>query len=73
MLHVFKTPAMKTIKVIECAGMWTMRPPKKKLWILQERGEAYLYEIEEDLELNHKLICQIVDKLKREGCLTVLL
>ncbi|MGD0954186.1 MAG: hypothetical protein ABR985_17655 [Methanotrichaceae archaeon] len=30
------------------------------------------YEIEEDLELDYKLICQIMDELKREGRLEVL-
>ena len=38
----------------------------------QERGEAYPSDIEEDLELDYKLICQIVDELKREGRLEVL-
>lgn len=38
----------------------------------QDRGEAYPSDIEEDLELNYKLICQIVDELKREGRLEVL-
>ena len=38
----------------------------------QGRWEAYPSEIEEDLELDYKLICQIVEELKREGCLVVL-
>jgi biopolymer transport protein ExbD len=38
----------------------------------QEKGEAYPSEIEEDLELDYKLICEIVDELKREGRLKVL-
>jgi hypothetical protein len=38
----------------------------------QERGEAYPSEIEEDLELDYKLICQIANELKREGRLEVL-
>jgi len=38
----------------------------------QERGKAYPSDIEEDLELDYKLICQIVEDLKREGRLEVL-
>lgn len=38
----------------------------------QGRWEAYPSEIEEDLELDYKLICQIVEELKREGRLEVL-
>lgn len=38
----------------------------------QERSEAYASEIEKDLELDYKLICQIMDELKREGRLAVL-
>jgi len=37
----------------------------------QEKGEAYPSEIEEDLKLDYKLICKIVDELKREGRLKV--
>jgi len=33
----------------------------------QERSEAYPSEIEEDLELDYELVCQIVEELKREG------
>ncbi len=33
--------------------------------VFQERGEAYPSEIEEDLQLDYSLICQIVDELKR--------
>ena len=50
-----------------------MRPLRSKSWgTFRERGEAYPSEIEEDLELDYKLICQIVDELKREGRLEVL-
>jgi hypothetical protein len=38
----------------------------------QEKVEAYPSDIEEDLELDYKLICQIVEELKREGRLEVL-
>jgi hypothetical protein len=45
---------------------------KEVMGYFQERGEAYPSDIEEDLELNYKLICQIVEELKREGRLEVL-
>ena len=45
---------------------------KEVMGYFQERGEAYPSEIEEDLELDYKLICQIVDELKIEGRLAVL-
>lgn len=38
----------------------------------QDKGEAYPSEIEEDLELDYKLICEIIDELMREGRLKVL-
>jgi hypothetical protein len=38
----------------------------------QARWEAYPSEIEEDLELDYKFICQIVEELRREGRLEVL-
>jgi hypothetical protein len=37
-----------------------------------ERSEAYPSDIEEDLKLDYKLICQIVEELKKEGRLEVL-
>jgi hypothetical protein len=37
-----------------------------------ERSEAYPSDIGEDLELDYKLICQIVEELKKEGRLEVL-
>ena len=45
---------------------------KEGVEYFQEKGEAYPSEIEEDLELDYKLICEIVDELKREGRLKVL-
>jgi hypothetical protein len=39
----------------------------------QERGETYPSEIEDDLQLDYKLICQIVEELKREGRLEALM
>jgi hypothetical protein len=45
---------------------------KEVMGYFQESGEAYPSDIEEDLELDYKLICQIVEELKREGRLEVL-
>lgn len=45
---------------------------KEVMGYFQEKGEAYPSEIEEDLGLDYKLICEIVDELKREGRLKVL-
>lgn len=39
---------------------------------IQERREAYPSEVEEDLELDYKLVCKIVEELKREGRLELL-
>ena len=62
-----KLAAIKTINT----AILTTRPPKKKLWDTSRRGEAYASEIGEDLELDYKLICQIMDDLNREGRLAV--
>lgn len=59
----------KTIKYRD-VGYETAK--KEVMGYFRGLGEAYPSEIEEDLELDYKLICQIVDELKREGRLTVL-
>ena len=45
---------------------------KEVVEYFQEKGEAYPSEIEENLELDYKLICEIIDELMREGRLKVL-
>jgi hypothetical protein len=45
---------------------------KKKLWDTSRREAKRASEIEEDLELDYELMCQIMDELKREGRLAVL-
>jgi hypothetical protein len=40
---------------------------KMVIGYLQERAEAYPSDIEEDLERDYKLICQILEELKRVG------
>ena len=45
---------------------------KEVVEYFQDKGEAYPSEIEEDLKLDYKLICEIVDELMREGRLKVL-
>jgi Arc/MetJ-type ribon-helix-helix transcriptional regulator len=64
-----KLAAIKTIKYRD-VDYGTAK--KEVMGYFQERGEAYPSDIEEDLELDYKLICQIVDELKREGRLEVL-
>ena len=64
-----KLTAIKTIKYRD-VDYDTAK--KEVMGYFQERREAYPSEIEEDLELDYKLICQIVEELKREGRLGVL-
>ena len=64
-----KLAAIKTIKYRD-VDYETAK--KEVMEYFQERGEAYASEIEEDLELDYKLICQIMDELEREGRLAVL-
>ena len=64
-----KLTAIKTIKYRD-VDYETVK--KEVMGYFRERGEAYPSEIEEDLELDYKLICQIVEELKREGRLEVL-
>ena len=45
---------------------------KEVIGYFEERGEAYPSEVEEDLELDYKLVCEIVEELKREGRLGLL-
>ncbi len=63
-----KLAAIKTIKYRD-VDYETAK--KEVMGYFRDRGEAYPSEIEEDLELDYKLICQIVDELKREGRLEV--
>ena len=56
-----KLAAIKTIKYRD-VDYETAK--KEVMGYLQERGEAYASEIEEDLELDYQLICQIMDELK---------
>ena len=60
------------IKTIKYRNVDYETAKKEVIGYFQERGEAYASEIEEDLELDYKLICKIVDELKREGRLAVL-
>ncbi len=64
-----KLAAIKTIKYRDV----DYETAKKEVrGYFQERGEACPSDIEEDLELDYKLVCQIVEELKREGRLEVL-
>ena len=64
-----KLAAIKTIKYRD-VDYETAK--KEVMGYFRERGEAYPSEIEEDLQLDYRLICQIVEELKREGRLEVL-
>ena len=63
---------MKAIKLIECRDVDYETAKKEVMGYLPERSEAYAYDIEEDLDLDYELICQIIDELKREVRLAVL-
>lgn len=63
---------LAVIKTIKYRNVDYDTAKKEVMGYFQERGEAYPSEIEEDLELDYKLICQIVNELKREGRLEVL-
>ncbi len=58
-----KLTAIKTIKYRDI-NYDTAK--KEVMGYFQERREAYPSEIEEDLELDYKLICQIVEELKEK-------
>jgi Arc/MetJ-type ribon-helix-helix transcriptional regulator len=63
---------LAAIKTIKYRDIDYETAKKEVMGYFRDRGEAYASEIEEDLELDYKLICQIVDELKREGRLEVL-
>ena len=63
---------LAVIKTIKYRDVDYDTAKKEVMGYFQERGEAYPSQIEEDLELDYKLICQITDELKREGRLEVL-
>jgi hypothetical protein len=62
---------LAAIKIIKYRDVDYDTAKKEVMGYFQERGDAYPSDIEEDLELEYKLICQIVDELKREGRLQV--
>jgi hypothetical protein len=61
-----------SIKTIKYRDVDYETAKKEVMGYFQGRGEAYPSEIEEYLELDYKLICQIVDELKSEGRLEAL-
>ena len=63
---------LAAIKTIKYRDVYYETAKTEVMGYFQERGEAYPSDIEEDLELDYKLICQIVEELKREGRLEVL-
>lgn len=63
---------LAAIKTIKYRNVDYETAKKEIIGYFQQRGEAYPSEIEEDLELDYQLICQIIAELKREGRLEVL-
>lgn len=63
---------LAAIKTIKYRDIDYDTAKKEVMGYFQERGEAYPSDIEEDLELDFKLVCQIVEELKREGRLELL-
>jgi Arc/MetJ-type ribon-helix-helix transcriptional regulator len=63
---------LAAIKTIKYRDIDYDTAKKEVMGYFQERGEAYPSEIEEDLELDYELVCQIVEELKREGRLELL-
>jgi len=63
---------LAAIKTIKYRNIDYERAKKEVIGYFQRRGEAYPSEIEEDLELDYHLICDIINELKREGRLEVL-
>jgi hypothetical protein len=67
MLHVFKIPAMKSIKVIECRDVDYEIAKKEVAGYFQMKGEAYASDASTDLQLDYELVCKIMDDLELEG------
>lgn len=67
MLHVFKIPAMKAIKVIEYRDVDYETAKKEVARYFQMKGEAYASDASTDLQLDYELVCKIMDDLELEG------
>jgi len=63
---------LSAIKTIKYRDLDYDTAKKEVMGYFQERGEAYPSEVEEDLELDYELVCQITEELKREGRLELL-
>lgn len=63
---------LAAIKTIKYRDIDYDTAKKEVMGYFQERSEAYPSDIEEDLEIDYKLVCQIVEELKREGRLELL-
>jgi len=63
---------LAAIKTIKYRDLYYDRAKKEFMGYFQERSEAYPSEVEEDLELDYELVCQIVEELKKEGRLELL-
>ncbi len=63
---------LSAIKTIKYRDLDYDTAKKEVMGYFQERGEAYPSEVEEDLELDYELVCQITEELKIEGRLELL-
>ena len=63
---------LSAIKTIKYRDIDYDTAKKEVMGYFHERGEAYPSEVEEDLELDYELVCQIVEELTREGRLGLL-
>lgn len=63
---------LSAIKVIKYRDVDYETAKKEIMGYFQDRREAYPSEIEEDLQLDYSMVCQIIKELRREGRLEVL-
>ena len=55
---------LSAIKTIKYRDLDYDTAKKEVMGYFQERGKAYPSDVEEDLELDYKLVCQITEELK---------
>ena len=67
MFHVFKIPAMKAIKVIECRDVDYETAKKEVIGYFQRKAKRTPPRSSTDLATDYELICKIMDDLELEG------
>jgi hypothetical protein len=58
---------LKAIKVIKIREVDYDTAKKEILGYYKNYSEAYDYEVADDLELDYKFVCQILEELEKEG------